>query len=232
MHYIQHAYNRAKHSSTSTSPFEACYGYFPRSPLDFIFERYVAIDGHGDIDKARKFIEQIQLIHHTIQEQLEKIQSNYKARHDKQRVDHKFQVGNEVWLYMSKERFQGQGKNLKPIHYGPFKILEKIGNNAFKPDFPPYMQIYFIVNVDNLRLFEPPLIDDQGEHVQLPSIDDFSPEYLDELQQNLILDRRTITSMRGNVKYLRVELKGQNISKAKWMENEKVRELYPHLLNN
>ena len=36
------------------------------------------------------------------------------------------------------------------------------------------MQIYSIVNVENLRLFEPPLIDDQGEHVQLPSIDDFS----------------------------------------------------------
>ena len=32
------------------------------------------------------------------------------------------------------------------------------------------------VNVENLRLCEPPLIDDQGEHVQIPSIDDFSPE--------------------------------------------------------
>ena len=55
-HYIQHAYNRAKHSSTQTLPFEACLGYFPRSPLDFIFEKYVSIDGHNDIDKAKKFI--------------------------------------------------------------------------------------------------------------------------------------------------------------------------------
>ena len=76
---------------------------------------------------------------------------------------------------------QGEGKNLKPIHYGPFKILEKIGTNAFKLDFPPYMQIYSVINVDNLRLFEHPLIDDQGENFQLPPIDDFSPEYLDEL---------------------------------------------------
>ena len=93
------------------------------------------------------------------------------------------------------------------------------------------MQIYSIVNVENLKLFEPPLIDDQGEHVQLPSIDDFSPKYLDELQQDLILDKRTRTSKTRDVEYLRVGLKGQKPSQAKWLQTEKVRELYPHLLN-
>ena len=69
-------------------------------------------------------------------------------------------------------------KNLKPIRYGPFKIVGKIGNNAFRLDLPPYMQMYAVVNVENLKLYEPSLIDDQGEHVQIPFIDDFSPEYL------------------------------------------------------
>ena len=82
--------------------------------------------------------------------------------------DHKFRVGDKVSLYISKERLRGEGKKLESIHCGPFKILEKIGNNAFKLDLPSYMQIYFVVNVENLRLFEPPLIDDQGEHVQVP----------------------------------------------------------------
>ena len=200
--------------------------------MEFIFEKDVAIYGHSDIDKTRNFIEKIQLVHHTVQKQLEKRQSSYKAKHDKHRVDHKFQVGYEAWLHISKERLQGEGKNLKPNRYGPFKILENIGTNAFKLDFPPYMQIYSVVNVDNLRLFEPLFINDQGEHVQLPSIDNFSLEYLDEIQQDLILDRRTKTSRRGNVEYLRVGLKGQNPSKEKWMESERVRELYPHLLNN
>jgi hypothetical protein len=74
--------------------------------------------------------------------------------------------------------------------------LEKIGNNAFRLDLPSYMQIYVVVNVENLRLYEPPLIEDQGENVQIPSIEDFSPEYLDELQQDTILDRRTRSSKR------------------------------------
>ena len=50
------------------------------------------------------------------------------------------------------------------------------------------MQIYFVVNFENLRLLKPPSIDDQGENVQMPSIYDFSLEYLDEIQQDLILD--------------------------------------------
>lgn len=66
LHYIQHAYNQAKHSSTQTFPFEACLGYLPKSPLDLIFGKDVAIDGHSDIDKERMFI--IQLVHQRVQE--------------------------------------------------------------------------------------------------------------------------------------------------------------------
>jgi hypothetical protein len=137
----------------------------PKSPLDFIFGKDIDIDGQYDIDRAENFIEQIQSIHQMVQEQLEKSQSKYKTRHDKHRVDHSFQVGDEVWLYISKERLKGEGKKLKPNRYGPFKILDKIGNNAFRLDLPPYMQMYAVVNVENLKLYEPPLIDDQGEHV-------------------------------------------------------------------
>jgi hypothetical protein len=95
-----------------------------------------------------------------VQEQLEKSQAKYKTRHEKHHVDHSFQVGDEDWIYISKERLKGEGKKLKPIRYGLFKILEKIGNNAFCLDLPPYMQMYVVFNVDNLRLYEPPLIND------------------------------------------------------------------------
>ena len=77
---------------------------------------------------------------------------------------------------------QGEGKNIKSIHYGPFKIINFFGNNAFQLDFPSYMQMYLFVNGEKLRLHEPPLIDDQGSDVQLPSIEYFSLEFLDELK--------------------------------------------------
>lgn len=179
--YVQHAYNRAKHSSTQRSPFDTCFGFTPRSPLDFVFGKDIAVDGLSDVDKATKFIEQIQEIHQGVQEQLEKSQAKYKARHDKHRMEHSFQVGDQVWRHISKDKMQVEGKKLKPIRYGPFKILEKIGENAFRLDLPADIHIYSVVNSDSLRLFEPSLIEDLEEKSQLPSIDYLLPEYLNKL---------------------------------------------------
>ena len=125
---------------------------------------------------------------------------------------------------------QVEGRKLKPIMYGPFEILEKIGTNAFRLNLPPYMQIYSVVNVENLKLYEPPMILDEDISVQVPSVDDLSPEYMSELLEDVILDRNVRTSRRGPVEYLRVGLKGMHPSKARWMEIGKVREKYPHLL--
>jgi hypothetical protein len=80
------------------------------------------------------------------------------------------------------------------------------------------MQMYSVVNVENLKLYEPPMIMDEDESIQVPTVDDFSPEYLDELQEDVILDRRIKTSQRGDVEYLRVGLKGVKPSKEKWIE--------------
>ena len=57
--YVQHAYNHAKNSSTQRSPFDTCFGFIPRYPFDFIFERDVVLDGHNNVDRATRFIEHI-----------------------------------------------------------------------------------------------------------------------------------------------------------------------------
>jgi hypothetical protein len=50
---------------------------------------------------------------------------------------------------------------------------------------------------------------------------------LDKLTKDIILDKRTRNSHRGD---LRVGLKGTHPSKSWWIEKEKVREKFPHLL--
>ena len=49
--------------------------------------------------------------------------------------------------------------------------MEKSGIDAFRLDLPPYMQIYLVVNVEMLKLFEPPMIMDQYEEISIPSVD-------------------------------------------------------------
>jgi hypothetical protein len=69
------------------------------------------------------------------------------------------------------------------------------------------------VNVENLNLYEPPMIMDQRESASVPSVEKFSPEYLDDLKEYIILDRRMRTSHRGDVQYLRVDRKGESEEK-------------------
>ena len=54
-----------------------------------------------------------------------------KAQHDKHCIPHSFQIGDQVWLLIKKERFTGPYKKLKPFQYGPYNILKNIGENAF-----------------------------------------------------------------------------------------------------
>ena len=88
--------------------------------------------------------------------------------------------------------------------------LRKIGENDFRLDFPTYMHIYSVLNADNLRLFEPSLIEDPEEKSQLPSIDDFLLEYINELQEDTVLDRKVRTTHEGMLNTSELDSKVQN----------------------
>jgi len=64
------------------------------------------------------------------------------------------------------------------------------------------MHILSVVNVNKLKLYKPPMIMDQEEKDQIPTIDDFPHECMTELQEDTILDRKVHTSRRGDVEYL------------------------------
>jgi hypothetical protein len=97
-----------------------------------------------------------------------------------------FKVGDRVWLQLNKERLQGPGKKIKALWYGPFEILEKVGDNAYRLSLPPYMCIYSVVNVENLKLYEPSMLDQEEEKV-LPTIEDLAPDAQEELAEDTVL---------------------------------------------
>jgi hypothetical protein len=70
-------------------------------------------------------------------------------------------VGDRVWLHLNKERLQGPGKKIKALWYGPFEVLEKVGDNSYRLSLPPYMCIYSVVNVENMKLYEPSMLDQE-----------------------------------------------------------------------
>jgi hypothetical protein len=73
--YAQHAYNRALHSSTHISPFETCFEYLPKVPLDLMYGRDTDVNEERTEDRSKKFIQRIQQVHQAVGEQLEKIKA-------------------------------------------------------------------------------------------------------------------------------------------------------------
>ena len=55
---------------------------------------------------------------------LQRANAKAKDRHDKHRIPHSFQIGDQFWLHLKKECFTGPYKNIKPLQYGPYNILK------------------------------------------------------------------------------------------------------------
>jgi hypothetical protein len=57
-----------------------------------------------------------------------------------------------------------------------FEVLEKVGDNAYILIIPPYIFIYSVVNVENMKLYETSILDQEVEEQVLPTIEEFAPK--------------------------------------------------------
>ena len=62
----------------------------------------------------------------------------YRIACSKGRKEIKLELADLVWLHLSKDRFPELRKSkLMPRAAGPYKIIEKINDNAYKLELPP-----------------------------------------------------------------------------------------------
>jgi hypothetical protein len=65
-------------------------------------------------------------------------------------------------------------------------VLEKVGNNAYKLNLPPYMCIYLVVNVENIKLYEPSMLDHKTKEYFLPTIEELAPKSQEKLAEDTV----------------------------------------------
>jgi len=94
--------------------------------------------------------------------------------------------------------------------FGPYEVLEKIGEKAYKLKFPSSMRIHNVFNVDLLEPKKPDLFN--RDPVALPPI--ITPEGEEEYEVEEILDTKL---NRGRIQYL-VKWKGYDASENKWIK--------------
>ena len=131
--HIEFAYNRSLHSTTKMCPFQIVYGFVPHAPIDML---PIPSSVQNNFD-ATKRAELILKLHETTKDNIECMNAKYKIAGDKGRKHVVFDVGDLVWLHLRKDRFPDLRKSkLMPRAAGPFKVLEKINDNAYKLELP------------------------------------------------------------------------------------------------
>jgi hypothetical protein len=83
---------------------------------------------------------------------LKKINERYRIAASKGRKGVKLEPNDLVWVHLRKDRFPDLRKSkLMPRAVGPFKVLEKINDNAYKLELPPEFGVSPTFNISDLK---------------------------------------------------------------------------------
>jgi hypothetical protein len=72
--------------------------------------------------------------------------------------------------------------------------LEKVGDNSYRLSLPPYMHIYSTLNVKNMKLYEPSMLNQGTEEQVLPIVDILAPEAQAKLAENIVFQKKLRTT--------------------------------------
>jgi hypothetical protein len=146
--HIEFAYNRSLHSTTKMCPFEIVYGFLPRAPIDLM-----PLPSSEKINfDAKQRAELMLKLHEATKQNIERMNAKYKCAGDKGRKQLILEPGDLVWLHLRKDRFPELRKSkLMPRADGPFKVLQRINENAYKLDLPADFGVSPTFNIADLK---------------------------------------------------------------------------------
>ncbi|KAI4320582.1 hypothetical protein MLD38_034046 [Melastoma candidum] len=149
---VEFSYNNSYQQSIQMAPFEALYGRPYRTPLCWNECGEQAELGPEMVHETTEIIR-------LIQDRLRAAQSRQKSYADRRRRPLEFEVGDYVFLKVSPTKMNlkfGLKGKLSPRYIGPYEILERIGNVAYRLALPPRLaDIHNVFHVAMLRKYVP-----------------------------------------------------------------------------
>ena len=145
---LEFAYNSAPSASTGISPFQACYGYAPRSTLDFVVAPNIA-------GPATDLMESLNLAQQIVRDNLVSAQDRQAETANASKRAHDIAPGDKVYLstdHAVPSTSVSDKDKLRERFAGPIDVISVDGNTALL-DFKDNMEFrtHPRVNVSKLR---------------------------------------------------------------------------------
>ena len=134
------SYNDKTQASTGYSPFFLNYGRHPWKGN--VYRR------EAKVEAAKEFADRMKKTRIEAESALKKAAEDMKRYYDRKRSpSHEFKVGDKVWLEATHISSDRPMKKLDDKRYGPFRIISKHGESAFKLSLPKtWKTIYPVFN--------------------------------------------------------------------------------------
>ncbi|KAI3714665.1 hypothetical protein L6452_21623 [Arctium lappa] len=218
---VEFAYNNSYHSSIGMTPFEALYGRKCRTPVCWLEAGEKQFAGPEIVQETADKVK-------CIRERMKASQDRQKSYADKKRRPMEFQVGDRVMLKVSPWkgiiRFGKRGK-LSPRFLGPFKVLKRVGLQAYQLELPPELsRIHNAFHVcylrkclaveDNVIPLSELRVDEGNRCVEEP---------------DAILERKSKKLRHKEVTLVKVQWKHHRGANVTWESEEDMKRRYPHL---
>ncbi|PKI53870.1 hypothetical protein CRG98_025765 [Punica granatum] len=111
----------------------------------------------------------------------------YKAVADRMRRHVEFEVGDFVWVVLTKDRFSARDYHkLAARKIGPVEVIEKINSNAYRLKLPSHIRTADVFNVTHLVPYTGDSSDDDDSRVnslhprENDATEDLTSRYLEE----------------------------------------------------
>ncbi|CAN4087035.1 unnamed protein product [Withania somnifera] len=156
----------------------------------------------------------------------EPAQSRRKSYADRRRRALEFGVGDKVFLRVSPMRgvmrFGRRGK-LSPAFIGPYEILERFGDVAYRLDLPPILSVVHpVFHVSTMRRYMP----DESHVIREDSVRlEENPSFVEEPVRILAKEVRKLRSR--EIQVVKVRWSHRSIEEATWEIESEVRKRYP-----
>ncbi|KAL9422110.1 hypothetical protein AB3S75_034387 [Citrus x aurantiifolia] len=176
-------YNTSFHFSSKITPFEVVYGREPPTYTTYIPGETIV----ASVDQALKDRDSMIRL---LKENLHQAQSKMKKMADKHRTEREFEVDD--WVYLRLQPFKQaslalrKDRKLAPRFYGPYKVLQRIGQVAYKLELPSHSKIHPVFHVSCLKK---KLGAANVQQTELPTIQEDGRMQLEPLA---LLEKRTV----------------------------------------